>query len=91
MIEGEPPYLNQNPLKALYLIATNGTPAINNPEALTDVFKDYLAKCLEVDAEKRPDAQGLLKVRYFTVSVDFFTNEIHYSTLSSPRLSRSAH
>jgi p21-activated kinase 1 len=62
MIEGEPPYLNQNPLKALYLIATNGTPAINNPEALSEVFKDYLAKCLEVDAEKRPDAQGLLKV-----------------------------
>ena len=62
MIEGEPPYLNQNPLKALYLIATNGTPTINNPEALSDVFKDYLAKCLEVDAEKRPDAQGLLKV-----------------------------
>ncbi|KIM21626.1 hypothetical protein M408DRAFT_18349 [Serendipita vermifera MAFF 305830] len=65
MIEGEPPYLNQNPLKALYLIATNGTPTINNPEALSDVFKDYLAKCLEVDAEKRPDAQGLLKHPFF--------------------------
>lgn len=64
MIEGEPPYLNQNPLKALYLIATNGTPAINNPEALSDLFKDYLAKCLEVDADKRPDAQQLLTVRY---------------------------
>jgi p21-activated kinase 1 len=62
MIEGEPPYLNQNPLKALYLIATNGTPTINNPEALSDVFKDYLAKALEVDAEKRPDAMNLLKV-----------------------------
>ena len=63
MIEGEPPYLNQNPLKALYLIATNGTPQINNPEALSDIFKDYLSKTLEVDSEKRPDAAQLLKVR----------------------------
>jgi p21-activated kinase 1 len=63
MIEGEPPYLNQNPLKALYLIATNGTPAIANPENLSSVFSDYLAKTLEVDAEKRPNATELLQVR----------------------------
>ena len=62
MIEGEPPYLNQNPLKALYLIATNGTPQIANPESLSPVFRDYLAKCLEVDAEKRPTASELLQV-----------------------------
>ena len=46
MIEGEPPYLNQNPLKALYLIATNGTPTIANPENLSSTFRDYLAKTL---------------------------------------------
>lgn len=63
MIEGEPPYLNQNPLKALYLIATNGTPKIANPENLSAVFTDYLAKTLEVDAEKRPTATELLQVR----------------------------
>lgn len=62
MIEGEPPYLNQNPLKALYLIATNGTPTIANPENLSSVFSDYLAKTLEVDAEKRPNATELLQV-----------------------------
>jgi p21-activated kinase 1 len=62
MIEGEPPYLNQNPLKALYLIATNGTPKIANPENLSSVFSDYLAKTLEVDAEKRPNATELLQV-----------------------------
>jgi p21-activated kinase 1 len=62
MIEGEPPYLNQNPLKALYLIATNGTPTIANPENLSSVFRDYLAKTLEVDAERRPTATELLQV-----------------------------
>jgi len=62
MVEGEPPYLNQNPLKALYLIATNGTPKIANPELLSPIFKDYLAKTLEVDVDKRPNAEELLKV-----------------------------
>ncbi|KAH9839818.1 Pkinase-domain-containing protein [Rhodofomes roseus] len=68
MIEGEPPYLNQNPLKALYLIATNGTPAIANPEALSPVFRDYLAKTLEVDAEKRPNATEILQHPFFKLS-----------------------
>ncbi|KAJ3491836.1 hypothetical protein NLI96_g412 [Meripilus lineatus] len=61
MIEGEPPYLNQNPLKALYLIATNGTPSIANPESLSSTFRDYLSKTLEVDVEKRPTATELLQ------------------------------
>lgn len=65
MIEGEPPYLNQNPLKALYLIATNGTPTIANPENLSTIFRDYLAKTLEVDVEKRPDAPTLLQHAFF--------------------------
>ncbi|KAF7309769.1 Serine/threonine-protein kinase Tel1 [Mycena indigotica] len=68
MIEGEPPYLNQNPLKALYLIATNGTPTIANPESLSAVFSDYLAKTLEVDAEKRPSATELLQHPFFALS-----------------------
>lgn len=68
MIEGEPPYLNQNPLKALYLIATNGTPTIANPENLSAVFSNYLAKTLEVDAEKRPTATELLAHPFFKLS-----------------------
>jgi p21-activated kinase 1 len=64
MIDGEPPYLNQNPLKALYLIATNGTPTISNPENLSPTFSDYLAKTLEVDADKRPNATQLLQVGF---------------------------
>ncbi|KAI0741688.1 kinase-like domain-containing protein [Daedaleopsis nitida] len=67
MIEGEPPYLNQNPLKALYLIATNGTPQIANPESLSPIFRDYLSKTLEVDAEKRPTASELLQHPFFKI------------------------
>lgn len=68
MIEGEPPYLNQNPLKALYLIATNGTPTIANPENLSSTFSDYLAKTLEVDADNRPSATELLAHPFFKLS-----------------------
>ena len=60
MIEGEPPYLNENPLRALYLIATNGTPKLQKPERLSTVCRDFIAKCLTVDPEKRPGASDLL-------------------------------
>ena len=61
MIEGEPPYLNENPLRALYLIATNGTPKLQNPESLSSVFQDFLGACLQVDPELRPNAEESLK------------------------------
>uniref|UniRef100_A0A6Q2YJR1 non-specific serine/threonine protein kinase n=1 Tax=Esox lucius TaxID=8010 RepID=A0A6Q2YJR1_ESOLU len=62
MVEGEPPYLNENPLRALYLIATNGTPELQNPEKLSSVFRDFLTCCLEMDVEKRGSAKDLLQV-----------------------------
>jgi hypothetical protein len=61
MVEGEPPYLNENPLRALYLILANGTPKLQNPESLSPIFRDFLRKCLEVDPEKRGSAPDMLK------------------------------
>lgn len=87
MVEGEPPYLNQNPLKALYLIATNGTPTIANPESLSPTFRDYLARTLEVDAEKRPDAAQLLQVCIIHIMI---ASELTYSSISTSTISSSS-
>ncbi|OMJ09187.1 Serine/threonine-protein kinase CLA4 [Smittium culicis] len=67
MIESEPPYLDEEPLKALYLIATHGTPALKNPETLSTDLKGFLAECLCVDVDSRATVEELL-------SQDFIRN-----------------
>ncbi len=60
MIESEPPYLNEEPLKALFLIATNGTPTLKNPDKLSRELKVFLSQCLTVAVENRATAQEIL-------------------------------
>ncbi|EGV60329.1 Protein kinase [Yamadazyma tenuis] len=61
MIEGEPPYLNEEQLKALYLIATNGTPKLKHPEFLSTSIKKFLSICLCVDVRYRATTDELVK------------------------------
>ncbi|KAL8941329.1 MAG: hypothetical protein Q9216_002314 [Gyalolechia sp. 2 TL-2023] len=61
MVEGEPPYLTESPIRALYLIATNGTPKIKEEHELTATFRDFLNFALKVDPEKRASAHDLLR------------------------------
>jgi len=50
--------------QALYLIATNGTPELQNPERLSAVFRDFLNCCLEMDVDRRGSAKELLQVKW---------------------------
>lgn len=63
LADGEPPYIDQQPLRALFLISTEGIPDVKNPEQYSDHYNDFLDVCL----------QGfLLKCQYSPFSILFY-------------------
>jgi p21-activated kinase 1 len=62
MAQNNPPFLEHPPLKALYLIASNGLPPLEEPDRWSENFKDFLSLCTTMDPNQRPDTTTLLKV-----------------------------
>jgi serine/threonine protein kinase len=60
MCEGEPPYMEFPPLRALFLITTKGIPDLKEP-MWSDDFRDFVRQCLIKDTQDRPDGAALLK------------------------------
>ena len=65
MLEGDPPYMiDEEPLKVLFLIATNGTPRLKYPQGLSVELKRFLSVCLCVDVRFRASASELLAHKF---------------------------
>ena len=61
MVEGEPPYMDQSTMKALFLIVSKGIPPFKKPEEMSDELKSFIKDCTMMNQEERPDAKTLLK------------------------------
>jgi len=70
LAEGEPPYVQVPPLKALLLIVTDGIPEISEPENRSPEFLDFLDKCLAKDPAQRPTAVALLEHPFIRKACD---------------------
>lgn len=60
MLDGEPPYLREPPIRALYLITTNGRPNIVKWQELSLSLQSFMDWCLQVEVDKRASADELL-------------------------------
>lgn len=61
--EGEPPYINEQQARVLYLIVTKPAPKLN-PKKWSVDFQDFVSQCLIKEPEDRPTSENLLKHRF---------------------------
>jgi len=61
MADGEPPHMDLQPLRALFIIATQPPPTVTEPDKWSPTFKEFLNLCLSKNASKRANVNELLQ------------------------------
>ncbi|KAM6987983.1 serine/threonine-protein kinase PAK 4 [Tautogolabrus adspersus] len=66
MVDGEPPYFNEPPLKAMKMIRDNLPPKLKNLHKVSPLLKGFLDRMLVRDPAQRASASELLKHPFLT-------------------------
>uniref|UniRef100_A0A7S4U9Z9 non-specific serine/threonine protein kinase n=1 Tax=Paramoeba aestuarina TaxID=180227 RepID=A0A7S4U9Z9_9EUKA len=61
MYEGEPPYMEKDPIKALFLIVSAGRPPFKHANKVSPQFKDFVEVMTRMDPDDRPSTSEMLK------------------------------
>ena len=70
LAEGEPPFVDAPPMRALFMIVSQGIPEISNKSDRSPEFLDFLDQCLNTEAEMRPTATELLQHPFLQMACD---------------------
>ena len=88
MMEGEPPYLNETPLRALYLIATNGKPEVKNKSKWSSELQVFVFSFLLCSKNVKMEQSGFFlqietsqKISTIYVNISFKCVRIKMLTL----------
>eukprot|EP00002_Diphylleia_rotans_P019767 TRINITY_DN381_c0_g1_i1.p1 TRINITY_DN381_c0_g1~~TRINITY_DN381_c0_g1_i1.p1 ORF type:complete len:428 (+),score=83.49 TRINITY_DN381_c0_g1_i1:647-1930(+) len=68
MVDGDPPYIDFPPIRALFLIATNGTPDFKKLDRVTPLIRAFSSVCLAVDPDKRASSEEALQHEFLKVA-----------------------
>ena len=60
LVEGNPPFSNIKPLRAMLLTTTEPPEGLKQPNKYSKEFNNFVSKCLTFDDKKRPSASDLL-------------------------------
>uniref|UniRef100_G3WLT4 non-specific serine/threonine protein kinase n=1 Tax=Sarcophilus harrisii TaxID=9305 RepID=G3WLT4_SARHA len=66
LADGDPPFADLHPMRALFKIPRSPPPTLRQPELWTAEFNDFINKCLTKDYEKRPTVSDLLQHEFIT-------------------------
>ncbi len=70
LAEGEPPYANIHPMRAIFMIPSKPPPTLAAKDDFSPTFNDFIAKCLTKDANLRPSAKQLLSHPFVKKAAD---------------------
>ncbi|KAF9897769.1 p21 protein (Cdc42 Rac)-activated kinase, partial [Lobosporangium transversale] len=70
MLEGEPPYLNEPPLRAMFLIASGDLPRVKDGGLASMRCITFVEECTTGESEKRPTAKELLAHPFLDLACD---------------------
>ncbi|KAF9356863.1 p21 protein (Cdc42 Rac)-activated kinase [Mortierella sp. AD094] len=70
MLEGEPPYLNEPPLRAMFLIASGDLPDVNHGGLASKRCISFVEACTLGESEERPCAKDLLVHPFLELACD---------------------